>query len=134
MAASNLDDQLNKYLTDVHSIEQQALAQMRAAPGIAGDDALAPIFQTHLAETKEHERSVRSRLEARGASPAAIKDLMGSVTGKAFGLFARSQPVTPGKLVAHGFSYEHMELAAYDLLARVADQAGDGESAQVARR
>src|SRR3712207_6218790 len=48
-------------------------------------------------------------------------------------LFARSQPDTPGKLTAHAFSYEHMELAAYDLLAIVAERAGDGETARVAR-
>ena len=48
-------------------------------------------------------------------------------------LFARSQPDTPGKLTAHAFSYEHMELAAYDLLALVADRAADAETAELAR-
>jgi hypothetical protein len=31
-------DQLTKYLTDAHSIEEQALAQLRTAPDIAGDE------------------------------------------------------------------------------------------------
>ena len=48
-------------------------------------------------------------------------------------LFARSQPDTPGKLTTHAFSYEHMELAAYDLLALAADRAGDPQTAQLAR-
>jgi ferritin-like metal-binding protein YciE len=133
MTPSNLDEQLTKYLTDAHSIEHQALAQMRSAPDIAGDEQLASIFSAHLTETEQQERLVRERLEARGASPAMLKDIAGSVSGKAFVLFARSQPDTPGKLVTHGFSYEHMELAAYDLLALVAEQAGDAETAQVAR-
>ena len=34
----------------------------------------------------------------------------------------------------HAYSYEHMELAAYELLRRVADRAGDDEVADVARR
>jgi ferritin-like metal-binding protein YciE len=134
MSPSSLDEQLTKYLTDAHSIEQQALAQMKAAPGIAGDEQLAAIFSAHLGETEEHERLVRERLEARNASPAIIKDIAGGASGKAFVLFARSQPDTPGKLVTHGFSYEHMEWAAYDLLTRVAEQAGDLETAQVARQ
>jgi ferritin-like metal-binding protein YciE len=54
--------------------------------------------------------------------------------GEAFFLFARSQPDTPGKLTAHAYSYEHLELAAYELLARVAERAGDGETAAVAKR
>jgi ferritin-like metal-binding protein YciE len=134
MTAITLDEQLTKYLTDAHSIEQQALVQMRAAPEIVGDPALASIFSAHLVETENHEQLVRSRLEERGAGPAAIKDLAGAATGKAFVLFARSQPDTPGKLVTHGFSYEHMELAAYELLGLVADQAGDVETSRVARR
>jgi hypothetical protein len=30
-------EQLVKYLTDAHSVEEQALAQLRTAPDIAGD-------------------------------------------------------------------------------------------------
>ena len=48
-------------------------------------------------------------------------------------LFARSQPDTPGKLVAHSFSYEDIELAAYELLGLGADRAGDTETQEVAR-
>ena len=40
-------------------------------------------------------------------------------------LFAKVNPDTPGKLAAHAFSYEHMELAAYELLRRIAQRAGD---------
>jgi ferritin-like metal-binding protein YciE len=129
-----LQDQLIKYLTDAHSIERQALVQMKAAPGMAGDPEMASAFEQHETETKEHERLVDERLEALGASPSKIKDIAGAVTGMGFGLFAKLQPDTPGKLAAHAFSYEHMELAAYDMLGRVADRAGHTETAQMARR
>jgi ferritin-like metal-binding protein YciE len=134
MTPNDLQSQLIKYLTDAHSIERQALVQMKAAPGIAGDPEIASAFEQHRAETEEHERLVDERLTALGASPSKVKDIAGAVTGMGFGLFAKLQPDSPGKLVAHAFSYEHMELAAYDLLARVADRAGDAETAQVARR
>ncbi len=130
----SLQDQLIKYLTDAHSIEQQALVQMKAAPKIAGDPQIASAFEQHETETEEHGHLVDERLRALGASPARVKDLAGALTGIGFGLFAQLQPDTPGKLVAHAFSYEHMELAAYDMLARVADLAGDVETAEVARR
>jgi ferritin-like metal-binding protein YciE len=132
--ANTLDDQLTKYLTDAHSIESQALAQMRTAPDIAGDPALAQAFTRHLEETEEQERLVAGRLEARGGSPSAVKEAVMSLGGKGFILFARSQPDTPGKLVAHAYSYEHLELASYELLIRVAERAGDGETVAVARR
>src|SRR5690242_17851202 len=134
MTPNDMQTQLIKYLTDAHSIENQALIQMKMAPGIAGDPEIASAFEQHLTETEEHGRLVDERLSALDASPSKVKDIAGTVTGMGFGLFAKFQPDTPGKLVTHAFSYEHMELAAYDMLARIADRAGDAETAQMARR
>ncbi|HEV2875179.1 MAG TPA: DUF892 family protein [Thermoleophilaceae bacterium] len=128
-----IEEQLVKHLTDVHSIEEQALQQMRVAPRLARDPELAQAFREHISETEEHERRVRARLEARGADPSKVKDLVARAGGVGMVLFARSQPDTPGKLTAHAFSYEHMELAAYDLLAMVAERAGDQETVETAR-
>ena len=125
MAERTISEQLTNYLTDVHSIEVQALAQMKAAPDIAGDDRLAVIFREHLDETREQERLVRERLEELGEDASTLKDIAGRVGGWAMVAFARLNPDTPGKLTAHAFSYEHMELAAYELLSRVAERADD---------
>ena len=126
------DEQIVKYLADVHSIEQQALAQMRAAPEIAGDERLAAAFEQHLAETEVQEERVRERLEALGGSPAKLKDAAGAAGGWAMVAFAASQPDTPVKLTMHAYSYEHMELAAYELLRRLAERAGDEATARMA--
>jgi ferritin-like metal-binding protein YciE len=133
MPADTLDEQLDKYLADAHSIEEQALAQMRTAPELASDEKLAAAFKQHEAETERHEQLVRERLEARGAKPSRLKDAVMAVGGKGFVLFARSQPDTDGKLATHAISYEHLELASYELLMRVAERAGDTETAAVAR-
>src|SRR5690242_11149740 len=132
--ADDIETQLKKYLTDAHSIEEQALAQLRTAPDIAGDPELSTIFEEHLTETEEQERLVRERLEAHGGSPSRVKDAVMAAGGKGFVLFAKSQPDTPGKLVAHAYSYEALELGGYELLRRVADRAGDTETAQAAER
>jgi ferritin-like metal-binding protein YciE len=125
MSTDTLAEQLVKYLTDAHSIEEQALVQMKAAPRLAGDERIASVFSTHLTETEGHERLVSERLEALGAKPSKLKDLVGAVTGAGFAAFAKAQPDTPGKLVVHAFSYEHMEEAAYDMLGKVALRLGD---------
>src|SRR3954453_7880828 len=125
MTANSLSEQLTKYLTDVHSIEEQALAQMRLAPRLAGATELQRIFVEHENETEEHERMVREQLERRGAKPSAVKDIAGRVGGWGMILFARVNPDSPGKLAMHAYSYEHMELAAYELLRRIAERAGD---------
>jgi ferritin-like metal-binding protein YciE len=130
----DISEQLTKYLTDAHSIEEQALAQLKQAPGMAGDEELAAAFRAHLTETEEHERTVRRLLEARGAKPSRVKDAVMWVGGKGFLLFAKLQPDTPGKLLAHAFSYEGLELASYELLHAVADRANDGDAALAATR
>jgi ferritin-like metal-binding protein YciE len=130
----DIDQQLIKYLTDVHSIEVQALAQLEQAPSIAGDPELAEAFRVHLEETREHEREIRALLEERGADSSTLKDLTGRVGGWAMIVFARLNPDTPGKLTAHAFSYEHMELAAYELLERAAQRAGDVGVVESARK
>lgn len=134
MADTDLQEQLVKYLTDAHSIEEQALQQLRSAPDLAGDPELAATFREHLSETEDHERLIRERLEAHEAVASRLKDAVMRAGGEGFLLFARSQPDTPGKLTAHAYSYEHLELAAYELLLRVAERAGDRETADVARR
>jgi ferritin-like metal-binding protein YciE len=132
--ATDVRDQLVKYLTDAHSIEEQALQQLRDVPDAAGDEELARIFREHCTETEGHERAMRERLEAHGAKPPRLKEVVMRAGGTAVLLFARSQPDTPGKLTAHAFSYEHLELASYELLLRVAERAGDSETAAAARR
>jgi ferritin-like metal-binding protein YciE len=134
MADRTLDEQLTKYLTDAHSIEVQALEQMRLAPKIAGDTGLASMFQQHFDETKEHERLVREELERRDASPSVVKDVAGRVGGWGMVLFAKANPDTPGKLAMHAYSYEHMELAAYELLRRFAERADDERVRDLANR
>jgi ferritin-like metal-binding protein YciE len=123
--------QLVKYLTDVHSIEEQARIQMERAPRLV-EGAFSEHFQRHLGETESQERRVRARLEAHDASPSKLKDVAGQAGGFGMVLFARSQPDTPGKLAMHAFSYEHMEVAAYELLAIAAGEAGDAETAAMA--
>jgi ferritin-like metal-binding protein YciE len=133
MPANDIQEQLDSYLADAHSIEEQALIQMRLAPRLAGSKPLSNAFREHLAETERHERLVRERMGARGASPSRFKDLVMKAGGAGFALFAKSQPDTPGKLVAHAYSYEHLELASYELLLRVAQRGGDQQTAEMAR-
>src|SRR5919205_1719798 len=131
---STFDEQLTKYLTDAHSIEEQAIAQLKLAPRMAGGPDLSARYAEHGRGREEHERLVREQLDRRGAKPSTVKDVAGRVGGWGMVLFARVNPDTPGKLGAHAYSYEHMELAAYELLRRIADRAGDTAVSAMASR
>src|SRR5918912_3469108 len=129
---STFDEQLTKYLTDAHSIEEQAIAQLKLAPRMAGGPDLSSMYAEHERESEEHERLVREQLDRRGAKPSTVKDVAGRVGGWGMVLFARVNPDTPGKLAAHAYSYEHMELAAYELLRRIAERGGEQAVADAA--
>lgn len=126
--------QVAKYLADAHSIEKQALIQMEWAPRMAGHERLAEIFREHRDETRDHEASIGERLEELGHRPSPTKDALGRGGGIPMLLFAAVQPDTPGKLLAHAYSYEHMEAAAYGILAEYAGRTGDKETSELAAR
>jgi ferritin-like metal-binding protein YciE len=124
---------LTEYLRDIHALEEQSLEQLRSAPDIAGEPALAAALRDHLEETERHERIVRGLLDKRGGGRSRFRDAIMKVGGDGFVMFARSQPDTPGKLATHALSYEALEWAAYDLLEKLALRAGDQEVIDAAR-
>jgi len=127
--ASKPRGKLVEQLVEVHAIAEQAQAQMRRAPKVAGDDRLTEIFEAHLTGTEAQERRLRERLEAHGVDPAKPQSDSGAIGMAAF---ATSRPDTPADLVTHAFSYAHLEIAAYERLGQTADAAGDAVTAAMA--
>jgi ferritin-like metal-binding protein YciE len=127
--AEMLEHQLVTYLIDAYALEQQSLAQLRTAPDIAGAaPTLAQAFREHVGETERQAEMLKARLEAHGEAPSGLENAVMALGGKGFLLFAELNPDTPGKLTAHAYSYESLEWAAYELLWRIADRAGDRET------
>lgn len=132
--ADGIEDELTSYLSDAHAIESQALQLLEAGPGIAGCEELAQVFREHLEETREQQRLVKERLDAHDASPSRFQSAAMRIGGLNIGGFFGAQPDTPAKLAGFAFAFEHLEIAAYELLRRTAERAGDGETAAVAER
>jgi ferritin-like metal-binding protein YciE len=127
-------EQLVSYLTDVHSTEENALTQLKAGAETAGHPRLADAFREHLAETQEHERLVRERLEAYDAEPSKLKDAAQKGGAMLTGTVAKAAPDTTGKLAIQAYAFEHLEIASYRMLRVVAERAGDEETARVAEQ
>ena len=130
----DLDKQLVKYLADAHAIEAQAIQLLRRAPKIGGTPALTQIYREHLDQSHDQQRLVRERLEAHGGSPSTLKDAAMRLGALNWGMFFQRQPDTPGKLAGFAFALEHLEIGGYELLVRVAERAGDGETVTTVRR
>src|SRR5205823_13683809 len=125
---------LSKYLADAHAIEEQALALLQSGPKLAGHVKLANIYAEHLDQTRDHAELVEERLTSLGGDPSTLKDAALRLGALNWSAFFQAHPDTPGKLAGFAYAFEHLEIAAYELLERVAARAGDEETAQAAGR
>jgi ferritin-like metal-binding protein YciE len=132
---TTIEEQLVSYIEDAHALEQMMELAIQGMMSSAPD---FPEFQDplshHLEETKRHKALLEERLRAHGASSSKAKDtaMMFGALGLAALNKARSD--TAGKVARDGFAAEHLEIACYELLERVAARAGDEQTAEVARR
>jgi ferritin-like metal-binding protein YciE len=120
--------QLIGALLDAHAMEEQSLQTREAAVQVAGDAQLEALYRGHVAETQRHLELIDERLEAHDASRSFAKDLAGRVSALALGAGVVAQKHTPAKLVAVAYGYENFEIASYELLRRLAEQAGDADT------
>jgi ferritin-like metal-binding protein YciE len=128
------EDYLVSQLKNAHALEQMSLQMTAAAAKAAEDSALRQIFDLHHQQTETHERLIRERLEAHDEGPSTLKDVAARVAALGKGTAAIVPDDKPGRLVRDGYVQEQTEIASYELLRRVADRAGDRETAEVAAR
>jgi ferritin-like metal-binding protein YciE len=127
----DMNEELVSYLQDAHAMEQHSLQMLEAAVKVAGDPQLEALYRGHVKETREHLRLVDERLDAHDASRSMTKDLGGRLAALGLGVGVVAQPDTPARLVAVAYGFEHFEIASYELLRRVAERAGDGDTVKM---
>jgi ferritin-like metal-binding protein YciE len=128
----DLGDQLSTYLADVHALEGQSKKLLEKGKEMEVPEALRAALERHLEETEGHLRKIEGRLDERGATPSALKDAALRLGALNWGVFFAAQPDTPAKLSGFAYAVENLEVAAYELLLRVARRAGDGETVALA--
>jgi ferritin-like metal-binding protein YciE len=101
---------------------------------MAGVQALTDVLREHLDETRGHQRLLEDRLRAREAKPSRFQNTALGIGGANLGAFFAAQPDTPVKLAGFAYAFEHLEIAAYELLRRVADRAADPETVAAAEQ
>jgi ferritin-like metal-binding protein YciE len=119
------DSALLVYLRDVHALEGQAEKLLEAGAERVDDEHLEAAFRDHLGETQRHRERIAGLLEERGARPSLVKDAVLKAGGLNLSVFFGAQPDSTTKLAGFAFAFEYLEVAAYELLHRVAARAGD---------
>jgi ferritin-like metal-binding protein YciE len=97
------------------------------------DPEILDALEHHKMQTHGHADRMAARLRAHDTSPSAVKQV-GGVLGALAKMpldFVRGEK--PGRNARDGFATEHLEIASYELLRRIAESAGDEETAQAAK-
>ena len=133
MTDDKLKEKLADYVEDAHAMEQNDLKMIDSMISTTDDAQVKEMLENHRRETEEHERRMRERLEAMGRGTSARKQAqaVGAALLKGAGDKARGDKA--GKNARDGYTAEHLEIAAYQLLERLAEKAGDTETAEAAR-
>jgi ferritin-like metal-binding protein YciE len=133
MADQKLQRKLVDHVQDAHAMEQTVSTMLDSMIATTDDPEITEMLRQHKRQTQEHERRLSERLDAMGAGASTTKSVggLGAALFKGVGDVARTDK--PSKNARDSFMTEHMEIAAYELLERLAKRAGDDKTAEVAR-
>lgn len=132
--SAEIRDQLIDQIEDAHALEQHVLRQLDVLIETTGDVDLVDHFRHHKEETERHERLLRERLSFYGEKPSPVKEAGSIFAAISKGFVDRVRTPNAARNARDGFTAEHLEIATYELLERVARRAGDDDTADVARR
>jgi ferritin-like metal-binding protein YciE len=128
-----IDEQLIKHLDEAHAMEQNVLRMLDGMISTTNDPDLVRELEHHKMETEGHVLRMKQRLEAHGGTPSMIKQaggILGALAKLPLDMVRGDKAARNGR---DGYATEHMEIATYELLSRIAEQAGDEETVAACR-
>jgi ferritin-like metal-binding protein YciE len=128
-----LKDQLIKHIDEAHAMEQNVLRMLDGMISTTDDPEILDALEHHKLQTQQHADRMAQRLEAHDVAPSTVKQI-GGVLGALAKVpldFVRGEKA--GRNARDGYATEHLEIASYELLRRIAEKAGDEETARAAR-
>jgi ferritin-like metal-binding protein YciE len=131
---ATLHDQLVKHIDEAISMEEGVKRLLDGMIATTDDPQVLDLLEHHKVETEQHSQRLRRRLEAHGASPSLVREATGIIGALAKLPLDMVRGDKAGRNARDGYATEHMEIAAYQLLERVANRAGDEETAEIARQ
>ena len=127
---SDLSSQLVKHIDEAHALEQTVLRMLDGLISSEHDPEIIDRLEHHKLETQEHESLMRRRLESHGATPSVVRQAAGMVEALLKMPLDLVRGETSGRTARDAYTTEHLEIASYELLRRVAERAGDEETAR----
>jgi len=129
VAVNDLNSQLVKHIDEAHALEQTVIRMLDGLIRSADDPEVIDRLEHHKLESQQHEATMRRRLEAHGAQPSMVRQAAGMLEALMKMPLDLVRGETAGRTARDAYTTEHLEIASYELLRRVAERAGDEETA-----
>ena len=129
---STINEQLIKHIDEAHAMEQNVLRMLDGMISTTDDPEILDALEHHKVQTQNHADRMAERLEAHDAVPSTVKQI-GGVLGALAKMpldFVRGEKT--GRNARDAYATEHLEIASYELLRRIAQKAGDEQTARIA--
>ena len=132
---NDIQDRIARYIDDAIALEASSVTGLKDMISEATDPQDAALFQEHLTQTESQRERLTARLRALGGTHSGLKDLMNKIGIAATDLLHGGKD--PGdkatRNLIQAYSIENLEIAMYESLATAATEAGDTETATLAR-
>lgn len=125
--------QLIEALKDAYAMEVNVFETLESMIATTRDTEFLDVLQTHKRQTHLHARRLEERLQDHGHDASSAKNLGATLQATAKGFTDQMRNAKPAKNARDCYATEHMEIAAYAILERLAERAGDAQTATVAR-
>src|SRR5438105_1690000 len=129
---SQLKEQLIKHIDEAYAMEQNVVRMLDGMISTTDDPEILDALEHHRMQTQGHAERMKARLEAHDATPSGMRQVGGIVSALAKMPLDMVRGEKAGRNARDGYATEHMEIASYELLRRVAQKAGDEQTAGIA--
>lgn len=130
---ADIQTQLVTHIDEAHALEQTVLRMLDGLIRGADDPEIIDRLEHHKLETQQHESLMRGRLDAHGAQPSMVRQAAGMLEAFLKMPLDLVRGESTGRSARDAYTTEHLEIASYELLRRVAERAGDEETARACR-
>jgi len=129
-----LEEKLVDYIDDAYAMEHNVLRLLDGMISTTADPQMKRALERHRKQTEQQAERLEECLQEHGASPSTTKEAGGIMAALMKSVVDMARGDKAGRNARDGFATEHMEIASYQMLERVARKAGDKHTAAVARQ
>jgi ferritin-like metal-binding protein YciE len=128
-----IQEKLYDYIEDTHALEQAAVDNVGSMIDSLEGTELHALLERQRQVSRLHAERLSSRLDTLGRDASMRKRIEGMALTLMKSVSDVVRTDAPGKVGRDAYLLAHAQIAAYELLRRLADYAGDTETADIAR-